>query len=845
MAETFDDEFSAARSRGLAAAASLVVRALLRTPFLALEERVRAWARGGSWATDVRHATRAVARSPGFALITALTVGLGVGATVSLYSVVDAMLLRPLPVSEPDGLFRVHEDRDRYSSIGMEGPRIPFERYQALRRALTGSVFTGLAGQDDRSLSMRSDGPAFPVTGVLASGNYFDVLGIRPAVGRFFASDTEATIVLGHRLWQSRFGGSPEVVGRTVHMNGHAFTVIGVAPREFPSTVGFFHVDLWVPIAAHDGAAWPGAWVSTFGRLAPGIDASAAEQRAGAVARRLPPDDDPGAEVRGALLEPLTATPAETAEHLGRFLAMLFGTAVLVLLIAGANVAGMLIARAARRSREFAVRSALGIGRARLIRQSMFETVGLFTLGGMFGMGIAVVATGALARLRPPIAQPLLIDASPGLGALGFGLGIATLAGLLFGWMPALYASRSDVARTLRDGARGSSRGGSRVRGLFVTAQLAMSVVLLVTATLFVRTAHRGMTADPGFSAERVLIAKIDLSAHGYGTDEGRLFYRRLVERVGGLGEVESASLAGLAMLTGERSSFGSWRLHPDDQGVSAGQNVVDASYFDVMEIGLLAGRVIDERDVEGAPPAMVVNETFARRFWPDQNALGQTVLRGDIAYEVVGITRDGTYVDFGQAIQPFAFLSADQRYTPRRTLHVRYRADAEPGELVRAIRGEVAALDPDVAVQQAIPLTEAIGSLLFPQRIAATLIGVFGLLGLFLAATGVYGVLAHLVAQRTREFGIRLALGAEASGLLTMVLRRGARLTFIGTVVGLGIASGVTRFLGDLLHGTSPFDLVAFVGVPLLLGVMSLVASTVPARRVLELDPVQALRRE
>lgn len=852
MAETFDEELAEARRRGRGAVLALGLRTLVRTPFLALEERARSWrdgSRSGSglaaWRTDLGHAVRGLLRSPSFTLVTVLTVSLGVGATTSLYSIVDAMLLRPLPVREPDRLFRVQEERDRYLSSGMEGPRIPVERFQRLREALTGPVFAGLAGQNNRNLSMRADGPAFPAMGVIASGNYFDVLGIRPALGRFFSADDERAVVLGHRFWQGRFGGAADVIGRTVHLSGQPFTVVGVAPREFASTVGFLHVDFWVPIEAHGGAAWPGARVAMFGRLAPGVGVSTAEQRMGAVVRRMPSEQDPEAELRGARLTPLTPTPPSMAGPLKGFLAMLFGTAVLVLLIAGANVAGMLVARAARRSREIAVRLALGVGRGRLIRQSMLETVGLFTLGGIAGMGIALAVTGALGRIRLPTSAPVAVETGLDPSVSAFALGIAVMAGILFGWTPALYASRSDVSRALRDGGRGSSERGSWTRTVFVTLQLALSVVLLVAATLFIRTAYRGMTRDPGFSAERVIVARIDLSAQGYGEEEGRLFHDRLLERVRALPGVEEASLAELAMLTGESSNFGGWRLRPEDTGLSAGQNAVDHHYFQTLGVELLAGRAIDEGDVEGAPPVAVVNEGFARRFWPGENPVGKTVLRGDQAVEVVGLTRDGAYVEFGRETPPFTFLPAAQHYSPRRTIHLRYRTGEDPVRLIDAVREVVASMDADVAVEQAMPLKEAIGSLLFPQRFAASLIGVFGLLGLFLAATGVYGLLAHLVVQRTREFGIRIALGARTIGLLVSVLRRGGLLTMAGTFVGLVIAAALTRLLAGLLHGVSPLDPVAFVGVPILLALVALVASALPARRVLGVDPVEALRRE
>ncbi|MDX1646090.1 MAG: ABC transporter permease [Longimicrobiales bacterium] len=848
MAETFDEEWSEVRERGAAARVLFALRTLVRTPLLALEE----WRRGGvgggglgAWITDLGHAVRAIRRSPGFSLATALTVGLGVGATVSIYAIADATLLRELPVLEPDRLVRVAEERSRQMSVGPEGPRIPVERYQLLREALTGPVFSDFAGHNRRTLSIRADGPPFSATGELTSGNYFRVLGLRPAAGRFFTTDDEPSVVLGHRLWRSRFGGDPGVVGRTVSIGGRPFTVVGVAPADFASTVGFVHIDFFVPVGAHESAGWPGARLTLFARLAPGQELEVAETRTAAVMTRFPPEGDPSAEVLGAELAPMSPTPPSLAGPLKRFLTMLFAMAVLVLLIAGANVAGILVARAARRERETAVRLALGVGRGRLARQWMIEAVGLFALGGLVGAGIAVAVGEGLSRLSLPLAGEVTVDAVPGLGALAFAMGVATLAGLVFGAMPALHAARSEVAPGLRDGARGTSRRSSRVRGLFVTAQLALSVVLLVAATLFVRTAHRSMTADAGFDPEGVVVAQVNLRPHGYSEDEGRRFYDRLVAEAGALSEVESASLASLALMTGEISSYGGWRLGPDDEDVSIRMNRVDGRYFETMGIEVTAGRGIGPEDGEGAPRVMVVNRSFARRFWPGENPVGKTIFRHDIPYEVVGVTPDGRYVDFGGSTSAFAFLSADQHYTERMTLHLRTRPGAAPTELIRAVRERVAAIDPDVAVVQAIPLTDAMATLLFPQRFAAVLIGVFGLLGLFLAGTGVYGVLAHHVVRRTREFGVRIALGAEPGRLLGMVLRRAVVLAGVGAAVGVAFAAAVTGFLASLLLGLSPYDPVAFVGVPLLLGVVALAASALPARRILRLDPVEALRRE
>lgn len=848
MVETFQEEWASVRGRGVGATALFALRSILRTPLLGLEERAHGLGAGlgsGGLTTDLAQVARSILRSPGFSLGTALTVGLGIGATVSIFAVADATVLRDLPVSEPDRLVRFAEDRDRHNSSGPEGPRVLHQRFEALHEALTGPVFSDFAGHGRRGLSIRADGHPFSAAGGVTTGNYFETLGLRPAVGRFYSSDDEASLVLGHRLWLNRFAGDPDVVGQSVSISGRPFTIVGVAPADFASTISFIHLDAFIPVGAYESAGGPSVRLNLFGRLSPDLDLEAARARATPIVTRVPDEVDTSSELRGAELTPMTPTPPSMSGPLLGFLGLLFGMAVLVLLIAAANVAGILVARAARRERETAVRLALGIGRGRLARQWLIETVGLFTVGGLVGLGISVAVTGVLSSLSLPVEQGFVIQAAPGLPSLAFALAVAIGAGFAFGTIPALYAARSEVAPRLRDGQRGTSLRGSRTRGVFVASQLALSVVLLIVATLFVRTAQESMAADVGFDPDDVIIAQVSLSPHGYSTDEGRRFYDRLIEATTALPDVEAASLASLTLMTGSISSYGGWRLSPEDDGVSIRINRVDASYFELMGIEVAAGRTLDANDTDEAPDVIVINESFARRFWPDGNPIGKTILRSDRPYEVVGVVSDGRYVDFDGNTGAFVFLSIEQHYTAERSLHLKARPGMELAGLIRAVREEVAQLDPDIAVTEPMHLESAMSVLLFPQRLAATLIGVFGLLGLFLAATGVYSVLAQQVVRRAREFGVRLALGARPGGLLRRVLRSAIVLAAIGAGVGIAFSAGVSRLLSSLLLGLSPFDPVAFVGVPIVLGIVALAAATLPALRILRLDPVETLKEE
>jgi predicted permease len=798
--------------------------------------------RGLRWVDDLtrdtRVALRALAGAPGFTLVAVVSIGLGVGATSSLFSVINSLLLRPLPVMSPERLYSIQEQRTGSVSTGPEGVLIPYARYRDYEAA-TREVFTGLAAHSFEGMSLRADGPALPAVGVVTTGNFFAVLGVAPAAGAFYTTDDEPAVVLGHRFWQRRFGGAADVIGRTVHVNGQPVTVIGVAAQGFGGTTHAFHVDLWVP---HQAYARTGAdhTLTPFGRLRAGVDAASAAAVVSAVAPRIAVDEA-GVEVQGARLEPMRGVPGEARMLAFGFLGMLLATALLVLLIAGANIAGMLMARAVARQREMAVRLAMGAGRGRLVRQLLTESLLLFLLGGAAGTVIAVWATRLLARVRIAETDQLVIDAAPDLRVLGFALLIAAGAGLLFGLLPALQASRPDLASALKDGAGGVSRR-LRSRGIFVGAQLAMSVLLLVVAGLLVRTLQHATKVEPGFAVDGVIVAATALPAGAYDMPGAQVFFASLLDRVRARPEVEAASFAQVVLLSGSSSIY-SVRAAPGEPAVGAGQNAVEAAYFETMRIPLLAGRGITDADRDGAARAAVINETLAGRLWPGADPLGRRYLQGSNEYEVVGVVRDGLYVSVGEEPEPFAFIAAAQHPSLQRVLHVRLRPGAGTAAAIAGLRTELAALDPDVALDDAMPMAAMVDRMLLPQRYAALLIGLFGVLGLILAGIGVYGVLAFHVAQRTRELGIRMALGAARSDVVRLVLGRTAVLAAAGIGIGLVLAAAVTRFLRGLLYGVGPLDPTTFIGVVLLLGAVALVASWLPARRAVRIAPTEALR--
>lgn len=804
---------------------------------------------------DLRYAARGLFRAPGFTAASVATLALGIAATTVIFTLINAFLLRPLPVHEPDRLVTVEEIR-RGGRVSQQMGQwaTPYERYRDIREA-TGSLFSGLVAQRQGNHSVRIDGPARIVTGVVVSGNYFDVLGIRPAMGRFF-SDDEATapvVVVSHRLWRDQLGSDPGAVGRTIHLDGRPLEVIGVAPPGFGGTLVGLVAEVWAPIEGYEAAAPEAAtssrpWVLTFARLQPGMQASQAAAAVETVARQLPAEN-PASEFVDVRLTQLSGIPVSLRTPLMGFMAMLMATAGLVLLIASINVGGLLLARATARRREVAVRLAVGSGRGRVVRLFLTESMLLFLVGGAVGVLLAVWLVALLAAIPLPVQVPLVLDLGVDGTVLTFALGLALLTGLVFGLIPALQSSRPDVLPALKDGEGGRGTARSRLRSAFVVVQLAVSLLLLVAAGLFGRTLQNALAVETGFDPDNVVVGRIDLGAHGYAEEGGRAFYDRLLERLESRPEIVAVGMAVYPPMSGNVNRTmvvpmddGGGR--PDsDAGIAVDYQMVDEEYFETLRVPLLAGRTFTAADRAGAPPVLIVNQTLAERVWPGQSPLGRRLAMGDEEREVVGVVAAGKYESYRDEDVVFMYFPFGQRYSGTMTVHARARA--EPGAAIRAMRLELAALDPDIALEDAEPLSNTMAFFLFPQRMAGGLIGVFGLLGLLLAAIGIYGILAYHVAQRTREIGIRMALGARRPDVVRLVVRGGLTLVSIGLAVGLAAAFAATRLLQSLLYGVTPTDPMTFIGVPLLLVLVALLASYLPARRATRVDPMVALRYE
>jgi putative ABC transport system permease protein len=812
---------------------------------------------------DLRFGVRRLLKSPGFTAVAVASLALGIGANTAIFSLVNAVLLRPLPVEKPERLVSV-------SVLGKDDSMLAFS-YPTYKdyRDRSGEVLAGLFAERLAPMSLSRGGNNERVWGYLVTGNYFDVLGVAAARGRTFTPEEDRAAlaapvaVLSHACWLRRFGGDPSVVGRDVLLNGHTFRVVGVMPEGFSGAEIVYTPEVWVPMTMQEWIEPGNAWLErrstqnifAIGRLKDGVTTEQAEAAlnllAGQVGREYP-DTNEGQKI--VLVPPGFIVPQLRGAMVG-FVAVLMGTVGLVLLIACTNLANLLLARASARRKEIALCVALGASRWRLVRQLLTESLLLALAGGAAGLLLAVWILGLVAAYRPPLDVPVWIEAAVDWRVLLFALGASLLTTVLFGLAPALQATRTDLVPALKDAGGQAGRSRSRLRGALVVAQVTLSLVLLVAAGLTLRALARLQTTSPGFAVENGLVASFDLGLQGYDKARGREFQRRLVERVRALPGVRAASLTDLFPLS---LNYSSNDVYIEGRPGSRGANVplamvasVEHEYFDAMGIPVVAGRPFAERDDERAPHVVVVNETFARRFFPGadpaRDAIGKRMsFRGDEGpwNEIVGVAKDGKYWTIGEAPQMFVYSPTAQGYDPAVTLVVR-TAGGDPRSLVPALNAEVRAMDPELPLYDVKTVEAHMGVSLFPARVAAALLGGFGLLALLLAGMGVYGVVSYAAAQRTREIGIRMALGARRGDVLRLVAGRGMLLVGLGVCLGLVGAFALTRFMEGVLYGVSATDPVTFaLGVAVLLGV-ALLACLVPARRATKVDPMVALRYE
>jgi len=806
---------------------------------------------------DVRYAIRMILKSPVLSGLAILSLGLGVGANTTIFSVTNALLLQSVPVAEPSRLLAVYTTDKKNPGFG------PLSHLNWKDYARDGEVFEGVLGYDWTPMSLNTGGEPQVLFGQLVSGNYFDLLGVRAAVGRTFGPHEnevpgrDPVVVLSHAFWTRRFGGDPKAVGQTLNLNGAAYTIVGVAPANYTGLDVGVRPEVWVPMAMNKqvktGINWyeerRGLFIFTVGRLKPGVTAAQAQARLAVIAQRLEneyPNDNKGRSVTVVPLERATVNP-NARNGVVTVTVLLMTIVGLVLLIACANVSNLLLGRALHRRREIAVRLAIGASRRRLIRQFLTESVALALPAAALGILIAYWARGGLLALLPPLPQlAIALDLDLDWRVLAFTMAVGVGAGILFGLVPALQASRPDVVDALKDTDRtgGTARRRFGIRDVLVVGQVALSLVALVGAGLFLRSLEATRRTDPGFESKNLLSVSFDLGLQGYNEAKGDAFLRQMRERVSTLPGVAAVSYAAGGPLAGTvfRSVFLEGGNENDRTLIQV--NTVAPGYFDAMRIPIVRGRPITEDDKAGGPKVAVINETMAKKFWPGGDAIGKRFHffgQNEPWAEIVGVARDAKYTFLGEDPQSYIYEAHAQRYSGAQTLIV--RTTGNPAPLLVPVERELKTLDPDVPLTALATVGKTLNDGLWAPRAGASLLGLFGLLALILAAVGIYSVMSYSVTQRQREIGIRMALGARRQDVLRMMLGRGMRVVAVGLGVGLLISFALARLAATLLVGISPWDATSFAGAAAVLAAVAMAANFFPTRRAAGIDPTVALR--
>jgi putative ABC transport system permease protein len=806
----------------------------------------------GDLAQDLTYGFRALRRSPGFSVVAILTIALGIGATTAIFSVINGVVLRPLPYAEPDRIVMVWMDNTHQ---GVEKDIHSYPNFEDYRTQNT--VLSEMAGFSTTSLTITGGEEPQRIRGAAVMADLFRVLRVTPAIGRVFTTEEEApgndgVVVLSHGFWVRAFGGDRRVVGTTVQLNGSPRTIIGVMPPDFAFPAK--DTEAWVPLDVDPQLreARNSFWLSAVGRLRPEVTLERAEADLATIASRIA-EEYPGQQGYGANLVPL---PDEVVGGTVRTaLWVMMGAVVAVLLIACANVANLLLSRAAAREREIGVRVALGASRRRVVRQLLTESVLLGIIGGVAGVVVAWAGLRLLMRLAPadlPRIEQVSLDPV----MFGLALLLSVVTGLAFGLVPALQSSRTAVSAALREGGRGGTAGrqGQRLRRVLVGAQLAMVVVLLTAAGLMIRSFIELQRVDLGFRAENLLTMRLQPAPARYDSAATlQVFYGDLLERTRAIpGVQDAAAITDIFLSETPRSTVfvvEGQPLAPDDKRMETPLDAVTPNYFQVMGIPLLRGRVFTEQDRSGSPDVAIINEGFASRYWPAEDAVGKRFKFGDDAdsdapwMTVVGVVGDMRRTGFDRPVRYETYLPYAQFTARTMTLVVRTVGDA--ATMAGPVRQAVRTIDPDQPVFDVRTMDETLSGMMAQRRFSMALIAMFATLALLLALVGVYGVTAYLVAQRTREIGVRLALGAEPGSVVGMVVRQGMGVAAVALALGVAAALALTRLMAGLLYGVSSTDLLTFAAVVALLATVTAVANWLPARRAARVDLSLALRGE
>ena len=812
---------------------------------------------------DLRYGLRMLAKNPGFTAVAVLTLALGIGANTAIFSMMNAFLLRPLPVKDPSEIVVVAFRQKNGPMLA----QFSVADYRDIRDQ-TSEVFSGLMGYLFGMDGLRVNGKADRVMTNYVTGSFFGVLGITPELGRFIQpSDGEApgadpVIVLSHAYWKQHFDGDPGIIGKRVLVNGHPVTIVGVAPEGFLGVSSVMRAAAFLPLGMAPQGGYPADTLSSraqrsmavLGRLRPGVSLEQAQAILAVVAQRLArehPDSEWDLSLKA--FPELRARPAPDAENIMPFVFGLFlGLAGLVLALACVNVANICLVRATVREGEMAIRAALGAGPGRLVRQLLTESVLLALAGGMAGMVLGILASSTLGSLNIQTDLPLRMDFGFDWRVFAFALGAAVFTGMLVGVAPAVRAARN-LGGVLHEGGRGLVGRRQRVRSALVVVQVGGSLMLLIVAGLFARSLVEAQRADLGFNPRHVLNLSMDPNEIGYNDAQTRNFYKALLERIRALPGVESASTA-VSVPMSYNSNFDTLSIEgyqpPAGQSApSVNYNTISPDHFQTLQIPIMRGRTFTEGDDRGAPYVAIVNQAMAARFWPKQDPLGRRFKRqGDPQHEleVIGVARDARYLGITGSIDPFFYLPYAQNTVGNSLETIQIRTTGPPALLLPEVERTIESMAPDLPLFDTKPMTQALNTLngLMLYQLGAGLAAALGILGLILAVVGVYGVMAYAVSQRTHEIGMRTALGAQPADILRMILGQGAAIVGVGLVIGLAAAFAASLVVGNFI-AVSPTDPLTYISVSTLLALVALLASYIPARRATKVDPMVALRYE
>lgn len=799
---------------------------------------------------DIRLALRRLGQTPGFTVLTVLTLALAIGANTTTFSALNQFLLRPLPVERPDQLVFLN------TSGGISHSYPNYLDFRDRNRSMS-----GLVGYRIQPVGISYEGKNSHIWGYEATGNYFDVLGVHAIRGRAFTPDDDQkgspkpVIVISYAAWQSRFAGDPNIVGRKVKLNNLDYTIIGVMPPGFSGTEVLLQADFWVPMVM-EGQIEPGnnwldnraTWnVWVLGRLKPGVTARQAEADLNAVAKELANVDKFNIGLKIRLSPPGLMGTGMRGPVVG-FAAVLMGLAGMVLLLACVNLAGILLARAADRRKEISIRLALGAQRWKLIRQLLTESLVLSLSGAGLGILIAAWLLGLLRAFHLPFDVPAATSLAIDARVLIFTVALCILTTLLFGLAPAVHAARVDLLPGLKNQLSERFRR-VQFRDFLVGAQVTLSLVLLVGTVLVVRSLQNALTIDFGFNPHHAVAVMFDVSMNGYSQERGKAFERSLHDRLAAVPGLDSYAISDMIPLgLGSDNSIvyaEGKPAPPPSQAPNAMFYLAGPDYFRTMQTRLVAGREFEPRDSANAPPVAVINQALARRLFPNENALGRRIAQGPNGpwAEIVGIAQDGKYQSLNDESQPAIFWPRAQRYSP--TMTVIARSSMPEADVLKRVEQTVYSLDPTIPFFQADSLEDHLSLPLLPAHIAATMLGGFGVLAVILAATGIYGVLAYAVSKRTREIGIRVAIGATGANVLALVLRRALVIVACAAALGAGVALAAGRLFSPVLYGVSPRDPATYVLALALMAAIGGLACLVPARRALRIEAAVALREE